>query len=336
MNVDKRRTVGRGLTLIETLVVIGIIGVLIGLLLPAVQGAREAGRRTRCTNNLRQLIGATHQFEASRGGFPPAESHDNNPVVPKEWVLVSFSPQCLLLPYLEQSALFNAINFRYPSDTEAYILPYQQTAAQTRVELFLCPSDPNSRNGRRAPNSYRACTGIGGIPTVIDRSTRGAFDWIEQNPTSPHVLRLAEFQDGLSNTLAFSEKPITGGGPYNPFRDWSFEFDAPPLLTADDWVAYCSNLRTPNLRWGAGSTWMVPGQIYTHFLASVPPNSRIPDCGKGLQGDGVSAARSYHPGGVNAAMADGSVRWVGTSTTMSVWRSLGTRSGGEVLTDGGQ
>jgi prepilin-type processing-associated H-X9-DG protein len=161
----------------------------------------------------------------------------------------------------------------------------------------------------------------------------GAFAAIDDGHA--RVLRLSWFRDGLSNTLAFSEKPVGSGmtGSYDPFRDWVFRSWDDGLLTMDQWIDACSQIVPDDTRLDAGGSWMIPGAIYSHFFASAPPGTRIPDCGSTNpnMGIGVFAARSYHPGGVNAAMADGSVRWFSSATHVKTWRSLGTRAGGEVV-----
>ena len=150
-------------------------------------------------------------------------------------------------------------------------------------------------------------------------------------PVSPPV----RTQDGLSNTLAFSEKPIGSGagGKYSPFRDWvmvSWAGDPGP----GQWLTVCGQLSAADLvnaQFNEGATWMLPAPIYTTFYASAPPDSRVPDCGTSSDGYGLSVARSYHPAGVNAAMADGSVRWFSSGINPQIWRALGTRTGGEIV-----
>jgi prepilin-type processing-associated H-X9-DG protein len=144
------------------------------------------------------------------------------------------------------------------------------------------------------------------------------------------ILPLASFRDGLSNTLALSEKAVgsSSAAPYSPFRDWAFVPGS--IVTADEWLATCSVLRrVDHPQFESGHTWFFPNATRTAFFASAPPNSSIPDCGR-FGGDGIFAARSYHPGGVNAAMADGSVSFFTSSTDPLVWRSLGTRAGGDL------
>jgi len=343
MKLSKRQVEEqRGFTLIETLVVIGIIGILIGLILPAVQAAREASRRARCASNLGQLIRATHQFEASHGGFPHAVTagHPPKPGDP----VGTFSVHFRLLPFLEQNELYNSINVHLPTsafDLE-FIDRYHSTAAAVAIDVFLCPSDPQAGRSPPAPNSYRACLGLGEWRRWADRHFRdindGAFVYRDDG-SFRMVLPTSGFRDGLSNTLAFSEKPIGSGpgGGYAPFRDWAEEPRIPGdelnYISADWWVETCSGLVPPiRPQWTAGASWIIPGAISTDFYASAPPNTRIPDCGWFTgYGSGIFAARSYHPGGVNAAMADGSVRWFSSGTAVATWRSLGTRSGSEVV-----
>lgn len=320
----------RGFSIVELVVVVGILCVLAALLLPAVQASREAARRARCTNNLHQLILAAHGFESSHGGLPCVGS-ELRPIPPRPFNFTS--PQCALLPHLDRKATFDSINFGTMCCGFADIAGSgNATAAAQLVDVFLCPSDPQarSRSPAYAPNSYRANTGLGELRQAArskgwEAVHDGAFD-----PTRG-VMPLGEFRDGLSNTLAFSEKPVGSGpaGVYHPFRDWLEESHAG--ATADDWVAVCSRpRRTLAGPTDSGATWILPGQVYTEFYAKRPPNDLVPDCGDyGLSGQGVFTARSYHPGGVNAALADGSVRFFGDGTDVKTWRALGTRSGSD-------
>lgn len=329
---DPERCVG--FTLIEMLVVIGITGVLIGLTLPAVQSVRESARRAQCTNNLRQLITACKSFASTREGFPPYAFSTGTRLDKHDLRFGPYSLQCAILPYLDQNDLYNSINFTLNSGSFDWLEKFHMTEATQVVGTFLCPSDPNStRSSPFAPNSYRACTGLGEmtrVGNVYALVGDGTFSGIR-------VVNLAAIQDGLSGTLAFSEKPIGSGieGAYDAFRDWVQTSKGNPL-TADDWLNACSSLSASDLsdaRLDSGGSWMIPGAIYTDFYASAPPNTRVPDCGNGaiVKGIGIFAARSYHPGGVNAAMSDGSVRWFTSGTDTRLWRKLGTKAGGEVV-----
>jgi prepilin-type processing-associated H-X9-DG protein len=245
------------------------------------------------------------------------------------------------LPFLEQGDLYNSINFSLPSGGLLDLVQYHSTAAYRFVDVFLCPSDP-SRDSAVAPNSYRGCTGFGEMKKLPSGGylpiNEGAFAPIDNDGTFKRTLPLSEFLDGLSNTLAFSEKPIgssTLGRTYSAFRDWSYLEYSDSRLSADQWFEACSHLESIQPRLDAGASWMLPGAIYTHFYASVPPNSLIPDCGTPSvnNGLGIYGARSYHSGGVNAAMADGSVRWVSSGVQASTWRGMGTRAGSEVISE---
>jgi len=330
--MSPRRGGRSGLTLIELLVVIGIVGILVSLLMPAVQQAREAARRSECARRLKELIRATHAFESAHGGFPPA-LYTRYPKPEDQWRYAAMSTHVAILPYIDQVSLYNVLNI----EVQTYIIEHlpreNATAARTVVEAFLCPSDPLRRDARPwAPNSYRGCLGADPgrrVPRGIASAEAGAFVRIRDR------LPVSNFRDGLSNTLAFSEKPI-GSGPgsaYKPFRDWARINFHPSAATAAEWAAVCAELdAVEQPRLDAGRTWLLAGAIYTHFYASVPPNSPVPDCGRmSARGEGVFTARSYHPEGVNAALADGSVRWYSSTTDTAVWRALGTRSGGESI-----
>jgi len=313
-----------GFTLIEVLVSIGIIGVLAGLTLPAVQSAREAARRAQCANNLKQMIAATQTFAADQGGFPG--SHFFRPSGHSV-----ASMQCMLLPYLEQHPLYDSLNFTIPSFYLANFPPANTTAAAQTVAVFLCPSDPYTTAAPYGCNSYRANLGSGesqitpptdAMPMSVRTIFSGAFI-----PTG-RPMPLSEFADGLSNTLAFSEKKVSSGR-YDPSRDWLSVGHVED--SADAWVETCSHLYDEQgAVLTAGRSWLVPGGGCTTFFTSATPNSPVPDCGAPFDGGwGLFAARSYHRGGVNAALADGSVRWFSSGIAARTWRALGTRKGGE-------
>jgi prepilin-type N-terminal cleavage/methylation domain-containing protein/prepilin-type processing-associated H-X9-DG protein len=311
------------MTLIEVLVVLAIIAILTGLLLPAVQSAREAARQTRCKNNLRQLGLALHAYEGVWNGFPPAGLPYHLLRPDRRGVL--FSPHVMLLPYLEQTAVFNEINFHVPTFYYEDLSDGNFTTASRSIEVFLCPSDPKASREQFGRNSYRCNRGL---CDICEDEAGGAFSF--------HRLGgLSGFTDGLSQTIAFSEKSIGSGenGQYSSSRDWLNPIFQPEPRTSDTWVKVCSK---PSQTWieglTGGGTWMLGGAYYTYFFVNVPPNSRIADCGIEVnQGVGVFAARSQHPGGVNASMADGSVRWFTSTIDPAVWRSLGTRRGGDIV-----
>jgi prepilin-type processing-associated H-X9-DG protein len=228
--------------------------------------------------------------------------------------------------------LYNIINFDAYSDYPFSLEDSNRTAALTKLAFLLCPSDPRGLSGPYGSNNYRGNIGL--IDGCEGRRTTGAF--LRIRPA-----RIAHFVDGTGTTILFSEKPIgsadSGSSNYSPFRDWLSTADLPHPCSADGWLRVCSSKRFPHgARLDSGGTWLIAGAIYTHFYVSAPPNSRVPDCGnKHLVGTGVFAARSYHPGGVNAVMVDGSVHWFASSIDIRVWQALGTRNGRELINHDG-
>ncbi|MGC8641761.1 MAG: DUF1559 domain-containing protein [Isosphaeraceae bacterium] len=326
-------------TLVELLVVIGIIGLLASLLLGPVQAAREAARRARCANNLRQLGIALHNYASALGMFPPAPVSYAFPNlrIGRAYRGSLYSAQTELLGQLDQVALYNAINFAVPT---SWLSDFEHeganvTAAAQVVDVFLCPSDGSAPRAPYGPNNYRANAGICGY--CRNGVADGAFSYFGTPPSS--------FTDGLAFTVAFSEKLVGGVGPgrrYMPSRDWilarGIETQNPLSMSADWWLSYCGARSfpadLPAVKLDAGRTWMLGTTVYTEFLVSATPNSPVPDCGVTFGvGIGVFAARSLHPGGVNALMADGSVRFFTSGIDKKLWRALGTRAGGETIPD---
>lgn len=324
-----RMTERRGISLIETLVVIGVLGVLTGLLIPAVQFSLEASRRSRCAANLKALGLAANNFAATAGAFPAAGTGKIANVPQRGLIGInSFSPQCMLLPYMEGTSAFNAINFDIPFDIALIEKRAGQwTIAAQTVATFLCPSDPQAVAGAIGPNSYRGCRGLELQVGRRNRSDLGVFDY-KNRGTRP-----SEITDGLSHTVIFSEKPVGSGSgrSYLAFRDWA-QVDR-TARAGDEWVSTCAGITTETpKRNDAGATWVISGLAITLFNAACPPNNPIPDCGAGTT-HGLFSARSYHAGGVLGVMADGSTRFFASSTSEPVWRALGTKSGGESVAD---
>ena len=313
----------QGLTLVELLVVLAIIFLILIIMIPFVTGSREAARLSLCTNNLKQIGLALHNYAGVWNGFPPASSPVQLPPT-SGYVSTRFnpSPQVVLLPYLDLPQPFNALNFGQPMEDLLDLDKANSTVARLKFGSFLCPSDETAQ--KAAPlmgNSYRANLGP---CAVCPESGQGAL--------VPNVITpFDSFTDGTSTTIAFAEKLVGSVDRYDPQRDW-IDTHATAPLSADAWVTLCSSKLDPRrANFNLGRTWLIAGGMQTHFFTAMTPNSSTPDCGSSTLelGYGAFTARSQHPGGVYILLADGSVRWLKSTITPAVWRALGTRAGAE-------
>jgi prepilin-type N-terminal cleavage/methylation domain-containing protein/prepilin-type processing-associated H-X9-DG protein len=318
-----------GFTLVELLTALGIIGLLVSLLLPAVMAGRASARRAQCTDHLRQLAVACASYESARGAFPITTVG----ATVSGGLVRSISPQALLLPYLEMSAIFSRINFD-ENGTVSGGQPVSTVNAQLltqTVPVFLCPDDHAYTGG----NNYRANMGVIPSPGIIvgsstpglpTEASTGAF-------RINRALSPAAFTDGLANTVMFSEKLLGGLNPtrFDPPRD---SFYSPyQIETVDDAVLGCQNPPAANPPHDAycGTTWLFGGFDQTWYNHIFAPNASTPDCASNMAGGhGAYTARSFHARGVNAAFADGSVRAINENVDLAVWRAIATRTGGEV------
>jgi prepilin-type processing-associated H-X9-DG protein/prepilin-type N-terminal cleavage/methylation domain-containing protein len=323
-------------TLVELLVVIAIIGILIALLLPAVQAAREAARRIQCTNHMKQVGVALHNHENDKRRLPSSMT-GYLPNGGPEWT--GFTAQTQLLPYLEEIAVYEGIDFK-----NRWLHPINQKAGKTPVAVYTCPSDDSlgqvyTSKGLEpdtlfewSRSNFVVCAGVcemaplslnklqgplwkrGGtwkeppIPPISEFKSDGAF-----------VLevgrKLSEFTDGLSNTVLGSEV-LTGMDGKNDVRGIWF--------TGFDGGAIYEHRFTPN---ASNPDFMVAA---SHCDPRPPP----PDmpCGSGAGNDSQTyfSARSRHPGGVNVLFGDGHVEFITDDVDIMVWRAIATVAGGEV------
>lgn len=378
---DSKTPRTRGLTLIELLVVIAIIGILIMLLLPATQAAREASRRSRCSNNLKQIGIALANYESTHGAYPPGRmspdyflnnsqqtSYTNYNTFngipgPGSWTGF-YSVHCHILRSMEQSNAYNAINFERPNPSAIMshggtgIRSHNYTAFALAQSTFLCPSDSYRNEGGVSENNYRYNFG-GSTPYA------GAVSTIQQNRyteesrgngafTIGRTLTPADFRDGLSQTVIFSER--TKGTGVNPnttlpgpsdvvtwnHRSRTFSIEqlyqdcALPSARQIDGFNFTSMgrfMEGSDYSNGWAFAWYT-ATMYNHVA---PPNWKGQDCGNwsavvDTPGEhAIISARSEHPGGVNVLLGDGSVRFVKDSVNLEVWRAAGTRGGKEVI-----
>ncbi|HEU5115367.1 MAG TPA: DUF1559 domain-containing protein [Isosphaeraceae bacterium] len=304
-------------TLIELLVVIAIIGVLIALLLPAVQAAREAARRAQCVNNLKQIGLAVHNYHDRFGALPGAEL---------VWNVTSFSALAHFLPSLDQTPMYNALNFSLANDHAA-----NQTVRLTTINSFICPSDVNNSalSSLGGQTNYMANMGSGIVwqdavgPNQGLARPNGVF-------YGDSATRFAEVTDGLSNTAFYSERMLADGNNaiVSPIADVFFSPAAPTSVAQA--ISLCQAVDTTNLSnqfpLFMGAPWVNGQHIYQHIT---PPNTR--SCGFFTALRAVMPPSSRHPGGVNVLLGDGSVKFVKNSVNIQTWQALGTRAGQEIL-----
>ncbi|WP_165071384.1 DUF1559 domain-containing protein [Paludisphaera rhizosphaerae] len=363
-----------GFTLIELLVVIAIIAVLIALLLPAVQAAREAARRIQCTNNLKQIGLAMHNYHSSNETFPMGASKNCNSDPPTacpgyaDWR--GWSALATALPFVEQQALYNAINFNFAEEIhDAVSQPMNSTVVASVVRAFMCPSDPYV--GTQNINSYHVCSGTtsewptgpsngnGNLQNADGNGSTGMFAvWISYG--------IRDAMDGTSNTVLFSEALVgdnkgnetnRGVGTSSPGSKYRGNGVVTGTVVASQYVDDFAGPATDMANFQAGvdacrAEWSNPAsvKITSHrgyrwasvsegclFNMGQSPNDKMGLCrpqGNPSQSDNGAIslpASSMHSGGVNTLLVDGSVRFIKDSISRPTWWALGSRSKGEII-----
>ncbi len=353
----------RGFTLVELLVVIAIIGILTGLLLPAVHQARESARQTQCKNNLKQLALAVLSYEAAFRKLPMGGRLDSD-----------FSVQARLLPFVEQANLQDLLDFKQPAFFGSWSgkspNPLFVEAFKTPVPLFLCPSDPApSQSGVTVAGNTNVYAGLNYMVNFgSGKKTNIDLRWPTDGAVYQHSgVGFGHFTDGASNTVILSETVRSVGNdialpagttPRFPYQytlngssgasaalnaesgvlatasPWTSFSDAKGMISNPDLNVVWTNFThwrgggSPALR-GRGISWAFSGAINSLTNGYTTPNSRIPDVV--IHFTGYFAPRSYHPGGAQLALGDGSVRFLIDSIDTDLHRALHSRNGREVL-----
>jgi len=345
-----------GFTLVELLVVIAIIGILVALLLPAVQAAREAARRMQCTNRLKQLALAEHNYHDVYKCFAPLRTGtwtpNNTQLDSNNGTMSGFVS---LAPFYEQQQVYD-----YAKARNFAPIAWRTNFGTWTVRLptLLCPSDEEITRGPFGNNSYKMCLGTtvknnhtwwrpepNGIAYSLHKRSA------QENPNRRRrATRIRDCRDGTANTIILSERRL---GNYDQWydiantHDWQGGHPDPDATTVQQWYEACwamadqyngrryndsgvtlvgrnNNRRRPGQRWQDGRA------LWSGFTTIIPPNG--PSCSASGAGSwGVFTASSRHPTIVNIALADGSVRQVGNSIDLRTWWGLGTRNQGETL-----
>lgn len=339
----------KAFTLIELLVVIAIIGMLVGLLLPAVQRTRESARRMFCANNMRQTGLAILNYESQMKRFPGMGSSKTE--------MCGFSVQAKILPFMEQDGLNGLIDYSQPpltgSKGNMKLNPVQENAASVTISSYLCPSDGEnpvfteyqltgagsgaSLNG----TNFMVVVGSGKGTSYDMRFPTDAIFFCESKVTFGMI------SDGSSNTLMLLESLLGNHQDSDEYSDAGRQVGSNSSLQGNSLTPGYPGFSSPteeqlrSLGEGAskfqgnrGASWMLGRSLFTGVVTATSPNPKFPDStGSSSQQMGFYFARSAHPGGVNGATADGACRFFSDGMERSLFQAMGSRNGNEATSE---
>ncbi len=355
MSSPRRRA---AFTLIELLVVIAIIAILIALLLPAVQQASEAARRSQCRNNMKQLGIAMHNYHDNFRIFPYLCGGNRSNYVAWDYFAPTFlSGHAMILPYVDQAPLYNQLMARYTGthgsngSPNGRAVPWDgDPTANSLVPAFVCPSDTQT-NQRISRNNYRMCMGPWG---KRNRSGVDPVEWGGERPIAGIFgaisnTSISDILDGTSNTIMMSERcqgidnrknEVIGGVGLMAMGDGDID---PIPNNAGGWDTLAQRCRAtvvnnvyPSFKNGEqpGERWQHGTPYYVGFSTMMPPNSpSCMDSGQWDHGHVLMSATSRHTGLVHVLMADGAVKAASSNVDTTIFRSAGTKAGGETIGD---